>query len=96
MATEVIDYSEEESASTDGGSATKKVEFDMPKGDGEFDGLEPGEKMTVRCTIRKEEGGRACLVAVNGMEVSGYEEEEEDKDDEEEEGAFTEMLEREI
>lgn len=80
--------------------SASKVVFDMPKGDGEFDGLEVGEKMTARCTIRKEEGGQACLVEVNGMEVSGYskesEEEEQEQEQEGEGAAFDEMLEQEM
>lgn len=85
----------EEGDSSTGAGKSGKVEFTMPRGDAEFDALEPGEKMTVRCTIRKEEGGAACLVAVNGTEVSSYTEEE-DEDEQEEEGGFEEMLEREI
>lgn len=90
MADEYMMEEEEEETSTG-----KKVEFDMPKGDGEFEELRPGEKMRVQCTIRKEEGGRACLVAVNGAEVSGYEEEEESEETEEGSG-FDEMLDQQL
>ena len=47
----------------------ESVVFTMPGGDAEFEGLEPGEKMTCRATIRKEEDGSGCLVAVNGATV---------------------------
>lgn len=75
-----------------------KVEFDMPSGDAEFDDLEVGEKTRVQATIRKEASGKYCLVAVNGMEVSGYSEDDDTDSEEEaeEEGAFAEMLEQEL
>lgn len=49
-----------------------KTTFMMPKGDTEFDNLEEGEKMQASCRIRKEAGGKACLVAINGQTLPGY------------------------
>lgn len=78
-----------------------KIVFEMPKGDADFDEMEEGEKKSVSCVIRKEEGGRACLVSVDGKTVPGYsdsDEEEEYEEGEEEaeeagmEAALNEMM----
>ena len=60
-----------------------KTVFEMPKGIADFDELEDGEKMRFSGTLRKEPGGRACLVAVDGKTVPGYSDEDEDEDYEE-------------
>lgn len=63
-----------------------KITFTMPRGDAEFDELEPGEKMTVQCTIRKEGQDQACLVAVDGQTLEGYGDDEDSEEDESDEG----------
>lgn len=58
-----------------------KTIFTMPKGDSEFDELEVGEKMQVSATVRKEEGGKACLVTVDGKTVPGYSDSDEGEEE---------------
>lgn len=68
-----------------------KIIFKMPKGDAEFDEMMPGEKMKVTCTVLKEKGGDACLVAVGGKTLEGYsdsDEEDEEMEDEAEDQAM--------
>lgn len=70
-----------------------KTIFEMPSGIGEFDELGEGEKMQFSGTLRKEPGGMACLVSVDGKTVPGYSDsEEEDEDYEEEEETEEEMV----
>lgn len=61
-----------------------KTIFDMPKGIAEFDELEDGEKMQFSGTLRKEPGGKACLVSVDGKTVPGYSDSDEEEEDEDE------------
>lgn len=61
-----------------------KTTFQMPKGNPEFDEMEPGEKMPFSGTLRKEEGGMACLVTVDGKTVPGYSDSEEGEEETEE------------
>lgn len=52
-------------------------EFAIPVGYEAFQEIEDGEEIEVICTLRKKGPGHGCLVAVEGIPVSEYEEEEE-------------------
>lgn len=70
-----------------------KTIFMMPEGSPDWDELQPGEKMQVSATVRKEQDGEACLVSVNGATVEGYSDSDDEDGQEEEESAEEEQAE---
>jgi hypothetical protein len=61
-----------------------KVVFDMPEGAVSLQELAEDDTVELAAVFRKEPDGKICLVEVEGVEVSSYEDEDEDEDEEEE------------
>lgn len=63
-----------------------KLTFAMPEGMPTPEGKKVGDTFEAPAMFELEEGGKVCLVSVNGMKLAGYEEEKEDAPDNDEDG----------
>lgn len=61
---------------------SKRIEFDIPEGFVVPEGVSANGQFEALATIQLKEDGRACLVAVDGYRMPGYQEEDSDSDDE--------------
>lgn len=57
----------------------KEIKFQLPDGFSVPEGHGIGDEIEVLATLRLEDGGRACLVEVDGKAMPGYDDASEDK-----------------
>lgn len=59
----------------------KRIEFDLPEGLSPPEGISKNGQFEALATIQLKEGGRACLVAIDGHRMPGYQEKDANGDD---------------
>lgn len=59
----------------------KRIEFKLPEGFVQPEGVSKNGQFEALATIQLKDDGKACLVAVDGYRMPGYQEEDSDEDD---------------